>query len=97
MGKDRFNDIVYLEAARGKLGVPLEEVLEFANTWRIPKFTIYGNDVMSLGVSEGKAIGQILSKLENYWEQHGYLLTRDELLKRLRIIVEEHKNLAGSR
>jgi hypothetical protein len=46
-----------------------------------------------MGIKEGRAIGQIIGKLEQYWEQHGYLLTREELLKRLRILVEEQKKL----
>ncbi|PIR31919.1 MAG: hypothetical protein COV36_06235 [Alphaproteobacteria bacterium CG11_big_fil_rev_8_21_14_0_20_44_7] len=89
LGKDRFRDIAYLEAARGRLPYELHEVLEFATQWKIPNFPIYGHDVMALGLKEGRKIGQILSKLEVYWEQHGFLLSREELLKRLRILVEE--------
>lgn len=89
LGKDRFKDIAHLEAAKGNLTVPLEEALDFANTWKIPKFPIYGGDVMALGVKEGKKIGQMLTKLENYWEQRGYLLNRDELLKRLNAMARE--------
>lgn len=89
VGKERFNDIAYLQEARGKLGADLKEVLEFAKNWQIPRFPIYGNDVISMGVKEGKKIGQVLMELEQYWERHGYFLTRDELMKRMKHLVDE--------
>ena len=91
MGKEHFIDIVYLSAAKGSLPFPIEEVLDFVTKWRIPKFPIIGNDVISLGVTEGRQIGNILTKLEQYWENHNYIFSREELLKRLRIEVETLK------
>ena len=88
VGKERFRDIAYIEAARGHLE-NLQDVLSFADTWQIPRFPIYGNDVIAMGVSEGKKIGQVLVELERYWERHGYFLTRDELLKRMKHIIDE--------
>ena len=90
-GKAIFKDIAYIEAAKGNLTVTIDEALDFANSWKIPSFPIYGHDVMALGVKQGKLIGQILTELENYWEKHGYLLTREDLMKRLRVIVGEHE------
>ena len=88
LGTECFIDLVYLTAARGQLAQPLEEMLDIVNNWRIPKFPIYGGDVIAYGVKEGKVIGQLLAKLEAYWEDHNYLYNRDELLKRLKIEVE---------
>lgn len=89
VGRDRFRDIAYLEAARDRLGADLAEVLKFADTWQIPRFPIYGNDVIAMGVKEGKKIGFVLAELERYWERNGYFLTRDELMKRMKHIVDE--------
>lgn len=89
VGKERFRDIAYLEAARGRLGADLKDVLDFADSWQIPRFPIYGNDVINMGVKEGKKIGMVLAELERYWERNGYFLTRDELMKRMKHIVEE--------
>ncbi len=88
LGRECFVDLVYLSEARGTLPYPIEEMLDFVSKWRIPKFPIYGGDVISLGVKEGRIIGKILSKLESYWEDHNYVFSRDELLKRLRIEVD---------
>jgi len=89
VGKERFRDIAYIQAARGSLAASLEDVLSFADTWQIPRFPIYGNDVIAMGVSEGKKIGFVLTELERYWERHGYFLTRDELMKRMKHIIDE--------
>ena len=88
LGTECFIDLVYLTAARGQLTYPIEDMLDFVRSWRIPKFPIYGGDVIALGVKEGKVIGQILTRLEAYWEDHNYLYNRDELLRRLKIEVE---------
>lgn len=88
VGKERFRDIAYIEAAKGTLD-NLQEVLAFADSWQIPRFPIYGNDVIAMGVTEGKKIGVVLLELERYWERHGYFLTRDELMKRMKHIIEE--------
>jgi poly(A) polymerase len=89
VGKERFRDIAYIEAARGRLSVSLEDVLAFADSWQIPRFPIYGNDVIAMGVTDGKKIGFVLTELERYWERHGYFLTRDELMKRMKHIIDE--------
>lgn len=89
LGRDLMIDLAYLEAARGYLKQPLADVMDFANTWKIPKFPIMGSDVMQMGMKEGQQIGRILTDLENYWEQRGYLLSREELLKRLKVLVNE--------
>lgn len=91
LGRECFVDLVYLTAARSTLPAPINELLDFVTKWRIPKFPIYGGDVIALGIKEGKTIGQILKRLENYWEEHNYVFSRDELLKRLRIEAEAFK------
>lgn len=95
LGRECFVDLVYLTAARGSLPAPMDELLDFVNKWRIPKFPIYGGDVIAMGIKEGKMIGQILTKLENYWEEHNYIFSRDELLKRLKIEVESYSKQTG--
>ncbi len=90
LGSDNFIDLVYLATAKGIINQPIDELIDFVNKWRVPKFPLHGGDVIAFGVMEGKAIGQILSRVENYWEEHNYIFTRDELLKRLKIEVQPH-------
>lgn len=90
LGPEKFIDTVLLTAAEGKLNYNVEEMIEFAQNWQIPKFPIVGKDVLALGLTEGKAIGQILVRLEHYWEANNFHYTREDLLKRLKHEVEDH-------
>lgn len=88
LGAENFIDLVYLTAARGQLTQPIDQLIDFVNKWRVPKFPLHGGDVIALGIKEGKQIGQILARVEAYWEEHNYIFTRDELLKRLKVEVK---------
>lgn len=90
LGPERFIDAVLLKAAAGKLNYNVDEMVEFAHNWQIPKFPIVGKDVLALGLKEGKAIGHILMRLEHYWESNNFHYTREDLLKRLRHEVDDH-------
>ena len=55
--------------------------------WNPPKFTINGDDVISLGVTEGKAIGCLLSDLEKWWIQESFEPNRKDLLRMLKKMI----------
>ena len=89
LAPERFIDSVLLTAAEGKLNYNVAEMIEFAENWQIPKFPIVGKDVLALGLKEGKTIGNILMRLEHYWEANNFHYTREDLLKRLKHEVDE--------
>lgn len=89
LGPDRFVDQVLLAAAKGTLLYNVDEMIEFAHNWQIPKFPIVGKDALELGLKEGKTIGQLLQRLEHYWEVNNFHFSREDLLKRLKHEVDE--------
>lgn len=60
---------------------PYHAMIKLADTWQIPVFPISGDDLITKGVTPGKAMGDLLQQLENAWEASGYTLTREQLLK----------------
>jgi tRNA nucleotidyltransferase/poly(A) polymerase len=48
--------------------------------WNPPKFPISGADLLSHGVDNGPALGQMLETLEQKWVDSSFTLTRKELL-----------------
>ncbi len=58
------------------------EHINFAKDWEIPIFPISGNDLIKLGLSEGKKLGEKLQEMENYWEDNDYIPNKKELLER---------------
>ena len=53
------------------------------NEWEVPDFPVQGRDLLELGMKPGKAVGEILKRLEKRWEDSDYELTKEQLLKNL--------------
>jgi hypothetical protein len=63
---------------------PYAAMLALAGQWRpLPQFPVTGDDLIALGMKPGKAMGDVLRKLEEQWEASDYTLSRNELIARL--------------
>ena len=72
--------LVYVVAtARAGGDVDLAHAAALA-CWSPPKFPISGADLLSHGVDNGPALGQMLKALEQKWVDSSFTLTRKELL-----------------
>lgn len=56
-------------------------MFDFARHWQIPIMPISGKDLITLGIPEGKKLGEQLHALEIAWEASNYNLSKEELLK----------------
>ena len=52
-------------------------------TWTTPEFPLTGADLIALGIPEGPEIGDLLDRIENWWENGGYKADRQHCLNRL--------------
>jgi poly(A) polymerase len=52
--------------------------------WQIPKFPLTGKDLMNIGFSAGKEMGEALKSAEKWWETNDYKPGRDEIFSFLR-------------
>lgn len=90
-GKNAFDDRVRLAmAAFPEYVNRLKPMRELAESWKIPQFPVTGEDLLSAGVAQGKALGEWLRKLESAWEEAHYTPDKQELLHML------FKSQAGS-
>ncbi len=55
-------------------------LLALTRDWAVPSFPVTAGDLLVLGYSQGKALGEALAELEQHWVESDYTLTRDELL-----------------
>jgi len=53
-------------------GAEWRALLELADEWPRPRFTLTGRDVMQAGVPEGPRVGQILGEIEEWWIEHDF-------------------------
>lgn len=91
-GGDLFRDLVLLGWAREMAAEPRLprdrkeswfRMLEEAETWRPPAFPLTGRDVKALGIAQGPLIGELLTRVEEWWENGDYKAGRQACLDRL--------------
>lgn len=78
----------------------VEELLKYHNKldlfnqlkdWNIPRFPVSGSILREKGCPDGQALGVIMKKLRNIWEEKEFQATTEDLLKYLPEIMEEIK------
>ena len=98
LGADRVCDLCLLAWAKElALGprLPSERteswiaILKRADQWSPPAFPLSGDDVTALGITKGRRVGVLLSRVENWWENGDYRATRQACLNRLLKLVDE--------
>lgn len=52
--------------------------------WDVPEFPVTGGDLVFAGMSPGPRMGDTLNELREMWEQSAFVLTRGQLLEKLR-------------
>ncbi|NDF12936.1 MAG: CCA tRNA nucleotidyltransferase [Proteobacteria bacterium] len=63
-----------------------KKMIQMADKWRAPAFPLTGKDVMAVGVPSGRQVGTLLKMAEEAWEESGYTLQAQQLLK----LVQKH-------
>ncbi|MEQ1790590.1 MAG: hypothetical protein ABL857_09120, partial [Rickettsiales bacterium] len=78
LGAEVFSSLLLLKMALE----PAENysaMMAFAANWQPPIMPISGRDLIALGISEGKKLGEQLHALEILWEASDYTLSKEEL------------------
>ena len=87
-----FEDILFLYSSFrreniNKKKIFCKKMLKRYKLWQSKKFPISGNDVMSLGVSEGKRMGQILNSIKIWWIDGNFKATKASCLLHVKKIL----------
>ena len=74
----------YYACAAWRLGTELDrQHYRILHEWRPPKLPISGADLLSHGVDNGRALGQMLKTAEVLWVQSNFTMTKSNLLAAL--------------
>ncbi|MBT7249901.1 MAG: CCA tRNA nucleotidyltransferase [Rhodospirillaceae bacterium] len=65
-------------------------LLEQCAQWIPPRFPLKGSDVLALGVPQGPGVGDLLSEVEDWWENRDYKPGRQDCLNRLMKVIGNH-------
>ena len=94
LGVSRFQDEVILNWVNdpnSKNEVNWRSLCEVANTFEKPKFDLEARDVIGMGVSEGPLVGEILTEVEDWWSENGFIDDKFSLIERLKAVVQARK------
>lgn len=95
LGAELFRDLALLRWAAYRAETPRdgpwasaawEELLDEADAWRPVDLPVKGRDVLELGVPPGPQVGEMLRRVEQWWEDNDYRPGREECLARLRLL-----------
>jgi poly(A) polymerase len=85
LGAERYRDLALLFAAdNGLKENRLRELLALAAAWQRPQFPLKGRDVTALSVPPGKRVGELLGRVQKWWEEGDFNANRAACLKRLK-------------
>jgi len=85
-GKQFCIDKILLAVAIYDLSIPrLNDILHEIEGYVVPIFPLRGRDLVNLGITDNRKIGNLLSVLEQRWMDSNFTLTRDELLDEAKI------------
>lgn len=79
------DQMMLLWASDGELDY--QDVIEYVKSWPIPKRPVNGADLIELGYSTGKELGNMLKYLEDKWIESDFQMNKHELLT----LIEETK------
>ncbi len=65
------------------------ELLEACDEWQGTVFSLQGQDALDLGIPEGPAVGGLMARVEDWWEEGDYQAGREACLKKLKALIEE--------
>lgn len=78
-GKACYRDLLLLSAAENG-AFDLVPLMARAQDFTVPEFPVTGEDLKQAGITSGPAMGEVLKRLEDVWEQSDYTLTKEALL-----------------
>ncbi len=62
--------------------------LKASDDWGDVAFPLNGDDLAALGIGQGPRVGELLAKVEDWWEQGSYIANREACLERLKFLVD---------
>ena len=89
LGKDNFTNQVlckWSKDSNDKTTINWRALIEVANSWSKPEFTVKASDVINMGISEGPELGEILEELEEWWINNDFIDDQFSLIERLKAI-----------
>jgi hypothetical protein len=80
MGVQAWRDAIRIAWAKSTSSKGWSELYRLADERAVPVFPVKGQDLISRGMKAGPAIGETLTRLEDWWVASGFKPSKDEIL-----------------
>jgi tRNA nucleotidyltransferase/poly(A) polymerase len=80
MGAEAWRDAIRIAWAKSPSSRGWRDLYRFADNWPVPVFPVKGQDLIGRGLKPGPAIGEALTRLEDWWVASGFKPSKDEIL-----------------
>ena len=80
IGPQAWRDSIRIAWAQSPSSRGWRELYALADAWPIPQFPVKGQDLIGRGVPAGPAIGQALTRLEDWWIASGFTPSKQDIL-----------------
>ncbi len=60
----------------------LHQIIDSINDMETPEFPLKGRDIIAIGITDSRKIGNLLKELETLWINSGFTLSKEELLNK---------------
>jgi poly(A) polymerase len=80
IGPQAWRDTVRTGWAKASSSKGWRELYRLADDWTVPQFPVKGQDLISRGMKPGPAIGEALTRLEDWWVASQFKPSKDEVL-----------------
>jgi len=97
LGPDHFRDLIIIQWA-SELSInprhPAERteswlgLLADTDNWEPVSFPLLGRDVLALGMEPGPAVGELIKKVEQWWEDGNFQADRQQCLDELQTVIK---------
>ena len=87
LGATKWRDLVHLAWARSKAppsDAGWKKLLRLPERWPVPKLPVSGYDLINGGMAPGPELGQVLSRIEDWWMASDFKPDRQALLARVK-------------
>ena len=68
------------------------KLFNYSRNFVKPSLSVSGQDIINAGIKEGRDIGEILKRVEEWWITNSFLPNKKEQTKKLEDLIAQHKN-----
>jgi len=90
--KENFQNLLRVGLLTGKIEEEkFVAFMQVAKSWIVPEMPVNGDELLQLGMRPGREVGELLARLEEWWEEKNYQPGKLEMLAHAKTLIPANK------